>query len=246
MKRSIAFALCTFMLAGAAQAAGHRTEWGYAGPHGAEHWGDLEESFAACKKGQFQSPIDIVTTTRVTHDTIGFDYRPTSAKVVNNGHTIKVVPAKGGSVHLPDGEFDLLQFHFHSPSEVTFDGRAYPLTAHFVHRNAAGQLAVVAVLFRQGANNPILAPVFSALPHDRGDRNKIERLNVSELLPVSRNYYAFDGSLTTPPCTEGVKWYVLREPVEASAGQIAAFREIYPMNARPTQPLHGRAVTGSE
>jgi carbonic anhydrase len=221
--------------------------WGYAGKHAAQHWGDLQPDFAACKRGREQSPIDIRGAKKSAASApLVFSYKASAAEVVNNGHTIQVNLASGGSVGLASGSAQLLQFHFHAPSEEKIAGKSYPLVAHLVHKNAEGQLAVVGVLFKLGKTNPALAKVFAAMPSQAGDNKLLaESFDASDLLPAQRGYYAFMGSLTTPPCSEGVRWQVLKTPVELSRAQLEAFRRLYPMNARPVQPLNGRKIEES-
>lgn len=226
-----------------AQASDQHAHWSYSGEHGAKQWGDMEPGFAECKLGKQQSPIDIRGVVKAELPTIGFDYKQSSAEVVNNGHTIQVNLAAGGSVMLDSGEYKLLQFHFHTPSEERIKGKAYPMVAHLVHKNAEGMLAVVAVLFKQGKENAALKAAFSALPAKEGASTVLEGgINAADILPAKRNYYKFVGSLTTPPCSEGVRWQVLKQPVELSRAQIAAFQKLYKMNARPVQPLNGRRI----
>ncbi|MBV8158195.1 MAG: carbonic anhydrase [Dyella sp.] len=228
-------------------AAEHHTHWSYSGHTGPEHWGDLAPDFAVCKNGTSQSPIDIRGATPEQLTPIDFRYQPSTAKVINNGHTIEVRPAAGNSATTPAGDYQLVQFHFHAPSEYTIDGKHYPLSAHLVHRNEKGELAVVGVMFEVGAANKALAPVFSALPkRDAAPAALRGKLNLGGMLPAERGYYSFAGSLTTPPCSEGVQWYVLKQPVTVSHAQLEAFRKLYPMNARPVHPAHGRAVAVSQ
>jgi carbonic anhydrase len=152
----------------------------------------------------------------------------------------------GSNVNIDGKPYQLLQFHFHTPSEERINGKSYPLVAHMVHKNAEGKLAVVAVLFRQGKENAALKPVFDALPGAEGEKAALGNgFDAAALLPKDRAYYAFTGSLTTPPCSEEVTWRVLKTPVEISASQLAAFRKLYPMNARPVQPLNDRSVEAS-
>ncbi|WP_423222091.1 carbonic anhydrase [Ideonella lacteola] len=226
--------------------AAHSPHWSYDGPTSALHWAELEPGFQTCGIGQEQSPINIETS-RVTASPdarpLGFGYTPSEGSVVNNGHTIQVDLAQAGSLVLDDGAYGLVQFHFHTPSEEQIDGQSYPLVAHLVHRNEQGRLAVVAVLFKLGQENAALKPVFAKLPTDVDGRRALTApLDVTALLPATRAHYAFAGSLTTPPCSEGVRWHVLKTPVEISPAQLAAFKAIYTMNARPVQPLNGRAV----
>lgn len=238
---------CTLLAATAlaATAKDDKPHWGYDGSNGAQAWGDLEPGFAACKLGKFQSPIDIrdQEAKKAPLPPIRFGYAAAPAEVVNNGHTIQVNLPAGGTVGLADGEYKLLQFHFHTPSEEKINGKPYPMVAHLVHQDATGKLAVVAVLMKEGKDNAALKPVFDKLPGKEGDKRALpSTLNLTGLLPAARAYYRFKGSLTTPPCSEDVSWQVLKQPVEISKAQLDAFRKLYPMNARPTQPLNGRTV----
>lgn len=243
MKLKIIIASLMFAVSLSAQADGHAAHWSYSGEHGAKQWGDMEPGFAECKLGKQQSPIDIRGSTKSELQAIGFNYSQSGAEVINNGHTIQINLASGGAVMLDSGEYKLLQFHFHTPSEERIKGKAYPMVAHLVHKNAEGQLAVVAVLFKQGKENAALKAVFADLPAKEGESKKLEAgINTADILPSTRNYYKFVGSLTTPPCSEGVRWQVLKEPVELSKAQIAAFQKLYKMNARPVQPLNGRKI----
>lgn len=223
--------------------------WDYqnTGHSGPAHWGDLEEGFAGCKLGKVQSPIDIRGAKKAKLEPIGFNYAAGPAEVVNNGHTVQVNLAAGGSIKLHNTEYKLLQFHFHTPSEEKVNGQSYPLVAHFVHKNDAGKLAVVAVLFKEGAANGPLKAVFDSLPAKAGETKALDGgLDPAAILPAQRGYYAYRGSLTTPPCSEGVRWQVLKDSVTLSPAQLSAFQKLYPMNARPVQPLNGRALEVSE
>lgn len=237
------------LMAGAmsAQAASAGPHWGYAGKAGAAHWSELDQGFEACKLGKEQSPIDIRGAKPEALAPIGFHYAGSAAEIVNNGHTVQVNLANGGSVKLASGEYKLVQFHFHTPSEEKIHGKSYPLVAHLVHKDDAGKLAVVAVLFKLGHQNAALKQVFAGLPATAGDKHALEgEFNVESILPAKRGYFAYMGSLTTPPCSEGVHWQVLQAPVEISKGQLAAFRKLYAMNARPVQALNGRSIAVSK
>ena len=220
--------------------------WSYHGHGSAAHWAELDEGFKLCKLGKHQSPINVDTRAvekASAAKPLGFAYAAETGEVVNNGHTIQVNLPAAGSITLDGVEYKLLQFHFHTPSEEKIDGRSYPLVAHLVHKNAEGQLAVVAVLFKAGKENSALKPVFDHLPAKEGETLKLDvAINPADLLPANRAYYAFTGSLTTPPCSEEVHWQVLKTPVELSASQLGAFRKLYKMNARPVQPLNDRKV----
>jgi carbonic anhydrase len=221
--------------------------WGYQGATGPEHWGDLKPEYAVCKTGRKQSPINITGPLERDGTPLRFHYQSSPLKVVNNGHTIQVNYAPGSAVELGSDWFQLLQFHFHTPSEERVNGRAYEMVGHLVHRNQRGQLAVVAVLLTVGKENRLLRTVWEHLPMSEGPEQLVEsaEVDVSELLPRNREkYYGFTGSLTTPPCTEGVRWLVLKTPVEMSRAQWNTFRRVFPHNARPVQPLYGRVLYG--
>lgn len=230
-----------------AYAEGGAPHWGYVGRAGAAHWGDLDKGFAECKLGKEQSPINIVTkkVQRSKLPPLKLTYQASDGELINNGHTIQIDLTDGGDAVFPSGDYKLVQFHFHTPSEEEINGKRFPLVAHLVHRNAAGNLAVIAILFKQGKENAALKNLFAGLPAKEGKEPLKTEFDASALLPTSLGYYSFKGSLTTPPCSEGVAWYVLRKPVELSAAQIEAFRKIFKMNARPVQPLNGRVVLES-
>jgi carbonic anhydrase len=239
----IAALFCCYGLALASGGGGH---WGYAGEGGPEHWGDLSPQFAACKEGRKQSPVDLTGMVDVELPAIEFAYGMVPLEVLNNGHTIQANYAAGSRIAVAGQTYDLLQFHFHSPSENTINGRSFPLEAHLVHKAADGRLAVVAVMFEEGATNAVLEKVWKVMPAEEGsvERAENESVSVDELLPASRDYYAFDGSLTTPPCTEGVKWMVLKQPMTVSPEQVQHFvHTLHGPNNRPVQPLYGRTVS---
>lgn len=243
MKKILLMLAAALAAMGSAQAAGTAAHWEYKGKAGAAHWGELEQDFAACKLGKAQSPIDIRHEKAGAPAPIGFGYTAGEADIVNTGHTVQVNLPHGGTAHLASGDYQLVQLHFHTPSEERIHGKRYPLVAHLVHKNAAGELAVVAVLFKEGKENTALKPVFAELPAHEGDHRAIAgEFDAGALLPAGHGYYAYMGSLTTPPCSEGVHWQVMKEPVDISKAQLSAFRKLYPMNARPVQPLNGRVV----
>jgi carbonic anhydrase len=234
----VSLGLCTQVMA----RNDHASSWTYSAQTGPEHWGELQDDYKLCSTGKAQSPIDIGDAVKADLTPLAFSYRSSSATVLNNGHTIQVSPVDAGGITLSSGDYSLVQLHFHTPSEEKIQGRAYPLVAHFVHRNAAGELAVVAVLFEEGVENPALQSILSNMPKTTGDMVNLPLQNIADLLPATRHYYSYMGSLTTPPCSEGVRWHVLTQPVQLSAAQLQAFQALYPMNARPVQPLNGRTV----
>jgi carbonic anhydrase len=229
-----------------AYAEDHAPHWGYGGEHGPSHWGGMEAGFAECKLGKEQSPIDIENPTKAALPALDFKYTKGAAEIVNNGHTVQVNLADGGVLNLDGVPYKLVQFHFHTPSEEKVHGKPYSMVVHMVHQSADGKLAVVAVLIKEGKANAALAPVFDHMPAKEGSKAAIDGgFDVVGVLPSEMGYYKFNGSLTTPPCSEGVRWQVLKTPVEASKSQIAAFQKLYKMNARPVQPLNGRKVEES-
>ena len=219
--------------------------WAYDGTGGPDRWGDIEPGFATCKTGMVQSPIDIRGAKPADLPAIAFDYKPSPLKVIDNGHTIQVNYAPGSSITVGGTRYELLQFHFHTPSEERIDGKSNDLVAHLVHRDAAGKLGVVAVLIDSGGEpQPVLGTIWKNLPATKNQESSPANvsINVADLLPRSRGYYAFQGSLTTPPCSEDVRWMVLKSPVMVAESDIAAFARLYAMNARPVQPVNGRPI----
>jgi carbonic anhydrase len=236
--------------AATAHAGSHPAHWSYSGATGPAKWSGIDEKFGTCALGQTQSPIDIRTADvqAAALPAISFDYKPTPLKIIDNGHTIQVNIAPGSSITVGDKRYDLLQFHFHKPSEERVDGKAYALVAHLVHRSEDGKLAVVAVLMDKGAKHPLIQAVFDNLPTTKEKESAVAGIGIdlNALLPENRAYYSFAGSLTTPPCSEEVSWFVLKTPTQVSAEQIARFGRVYAMNARPVQPLNGRVVQASQ
>jgi len=230
----------------ASDLAQHDVHWSYEGDTGPAHWGELSPEFKKCKSGWMQSPINVTQVHPAGFSLIQFNYEPTPLSVENNGHTIKV-NYSGESHIMIDGErHKLVQFHFHSPSENAANGEPFDLVAHLVHANDAGGLAVVAVMFSQGAENAALKKIWRDMPASAGESvEKRDDINAADLLPDDHTYYHFMGSLTTPPCTEGVRWYVLERPVSVGEKQLAEFRKLYHGNVRPVQRLNGRSVRSS-
>ena len=244
---SVAFLLMT-MNAGHAQTQEAKPPethaWDYGSKHGPQHWGDLKSEFATCSTGHRQSPIDIQKAEKAALSPIVFDYKASSLRIVDNGHTIMASYDAGSSIRVGDVEYQLKQFHFHHPSEEKIHGKVYDMVAHLVHADAGGHLAVVAVLLEHGKDNALIRELFKHIPKEKGKEAHLDsvQINVADLLPKDRGYYTFEGSLTTPPCSEGVTWFVLKQPVSISAGELSEFSKVYPHNARPTQPLQGRVV----
>lgn len=223
---------------------GHETPWGYEGEGSPGNWGGLRPEFSLCGLGQFQSPVDIRPTFSADLPDLAFDYRSSPLEILNNGHTVQVNFPEGSVLNAGGVLHRLLQLHFHTPSENTIDGKAYSMEMHLVHRTEAGTLGVVGVMIGEGGHNEAAEKTWRHLPPRKTGAVTHEdvTVNAAELLPSDLRYYRFMGSLTTPPCTEGVNWYVLREPVYFSKGQVEKFRRIFPMNARPVQPLNSRMI----
>ena len=229
-----------------AAAGEHAKHWAYSGDGGPETWGSLKPEFAKCSTGQRQSPIDIRGGVTVNLDPVQFDYRGTGFNVVDNGHTVQVNIGSGNAIEVMGRRYELVQFHFHRPSEERINGRQFDMVVHMVHKDPEGKLAVVAVLLDRGSAQPVIQTVWNALPLEKGEAVPAPtQIDVAQLLPEDRRYYTYMGSLTTPPCSEGVLWMVMKQPVALSPSQIGIFARLYPMNARPIQKVSGRMIKES-
>jgi carbonic anhydrase len=221
--------------------------WDYDGAHGPAHWATLKPEFAACAKGERQSPIDIKDGLRLQLDPVRFDYKPSAFRVVDTGHTVQANIAAGNTIEVMGRRYELQQFHFHRPSEERIDGRVYDMDVHLVHKDPEGRLAVVAVLLESGSALPVVQAVWNNLPLEKGEELAARvPIDPAALLPAERGYYTYMGSLTTPPCSEGVVWMVMKQAVTISPEQIGVFTRLYPMNARPVQAASGRMIKESE
>jgi carbonic anhydrase len=225
---------------------GHAPHWSYSGEVGPKAWGGLRPEFIKCGTGTRQSPIDIRGGIAVDLEPVQFDYRAGGFSVIDNGHTVQVNLEPGNSIVARGERYDLVQFHFHRPSEERIDGRIFDMVVHLVHKDPEGRLAVVAVLLDRGSAQPIVQTVWNNLPLEKHQESPARAvLDLNHLLPADRGYYTYMGSLTTPPCTEGVLWMVMRQPVAVSPEQIEIFSRLYPMNARPVQQAAGRMIKQS-
>ncbi|MEO6276238.1 carbonic anhydrase family protein [Roseateles sp.] len=224
--------------------------WGYAGDLGAEHWASLAPENKTCGVGTRQSPIDIRDAIAVDLAPIAFDYRPSAFSVLDDGHTVQVNVAPGNGITVMGRRYELVEFHFHRPSEERLNGKQFDMSAHLVHKDSQGRQAIVAVLLERGADNkaqPLLQTVWANLPLEKGEALQAQaQIDLSQLLPAERGYATYMGSMTTPPCSEGVLWMVLRQPVPLTAQQIGVFSRLYPMNARPLQAGSGRLIKESQ
>jgi len=235
-------------LGSAAAADAPAAHWTYGGHGGPAEWAALNPEFATCKLGKHQSPIDIHGAKTADLPAIKFNYQPTPLAVIDNGHTIQVNYAPGSWIDVGGTRYDLVQFHFHKPSEEKIDGKSHAMVAHLVHKSADGKLAVVAVLLDGGGASATIDTIWKNLPKEKEKQVVVAQTSVdaSTLLPKDHGYYTFQGSLTTPPCSEDVTWLVLKSPMRISNDEIARFASIYPMNARPTQPLNHRLIEVSK
>ncbi len=226
----------------------HSAHWAYSGPDGPEKWAKLDPAYSACALGHTESPINIVHAEPSDLPALKLDYQPTPLNIIDNGHTIQINLAPGSMLTVGDKGYVLKQFHFHHPSEQHVNGKALPLEAHLVHQDSDGHLAVVAVLFQEGRANPLLDTLWKNIPAVKDKAEDVPSVSIQalDLLPADRGYFTFAGSLTTPPCTEGVTWYEFRSYATVSAEQVAAFAKIYPTNARPIQPAHSRNILQSK
>jgi carbonic anhydrase len=230
----------------AAPHAGHASHWSYEGEGGPAQWGAMKPEFAKCSTGTRQSPIDIRDGIRVQLDPVQFDYKPSGFRVIDNGHTVQVNVAAGNAIEVMGRRYELQQFHFHRPSEERIDGRQFDMVVHLVHKDLEGRLAVVAVLLDRGSAQPLVQTIWNNLPLEKGEEVPARgAIDLNALLPPDRSYFTYMGSLTTPPCSEGVLWMVMKQPVPISPEQIAIFSRLYPMNARPVQSASGRLIKES-
>ncbi|MGF1478606.1 MAG: carbonic anhydrase [Cyanophyceae cyanobacterium] len=227
-----------------AQAEGDLPHWSYGGAANPTQWGRLGHDFALCEVGRDQSPINIDADNAIVgaKAEIDFNYGSVPLVVVNNGHTIQVNYAEGSTVRISGEEYELVQFHFHTPSEHTTSGQAYAMELHLVHRNAVGELAVLGIMMTEGIAHSAIATIWEHVPGEKTKAVAESTINAADLLPSSVNYFSYGGSLTTPPCSENVRWYVFAEPIQVSQEQIDRFENLYPVNARPTQPINGRQI----
>jgi len=240
---------CMLVLAGAGTCQQHHPEhtWDYGKSQGPSHWGELKPGFAQCKNGHHQSPIDIRNPQKANLPPIQFDYKPSPLHIIDNGHTVMINYDPGSFILVGGKKYALKQFHVHRPSEEKINGKGYEMVVHLVHADQEGKLAVVAVLLQKGEDNPLVHELWNNLPKEKEKEDFLDsvQIDVAGLLPADRGYYTVPGSLTTPPCSENVMWFVLKHPLSVSAAEIEQFSKLYPHNARPTQPLYDRVVLES-
>ncbi|RRS29910.1 MAG: carbonate dehydratase [Epsilonproteobacteria bacterium (ex Lamellibrachia satsuma)] len=232
------------LMTGCATDEAHNAHWGYTGHNTPETWGHLSDKYRECGVGLNQSPINITHSLHAHLPPLVPSYGSSSKNITDNGHTVQVNMLPGSTLTMDGKTFELKQFHFHSPSENHINGKSFPLEAHFVHLDKQGNIAVVAVMFEEGKSNKALEKVWSKMPAKEGETNILKLSKIAQaLLPKEKHYYRFNGSLTTPPCTEGVRWFVLKTPVTVSKEQVGKFHHLmHYNNNRPIQPLDARIV----
>lgn len=233
----------TLLLTQQSSFAGGGTHWGYTGHEGPQDWGALDPDYHICQSGREQSPININRSTQSSSKPIHFWYSSEPDNIVNNGHTIQVNMEEGSRIKLNGKIYELLQFHFHSPSEHQINGKHAAMVIHFVHQAEDGQLGVIGLLLDKGPSNQIITQLWQHIPKHHGDEVPLpSMIDIKRLLPVNRAYYNYRGSLTTPPCSEGVNWVVLKGRASVSQQQISKFTRIFRKSVRPVQPIHHRTV----
>lgn len=240
----LVFALAGFVASGDTSKPEHAApHWTYEGEEGPSHWGSLSPDYSTCSAGKSQSPIEISHPVPTDASNLQFHYQPSKIKIINNGHTIQVNYDAGSYFELDGVRYDLQQFHFHAPSEHTINGKHAAAEMHLVHKNAEGKLAVVAILIDAGAQNSAFKSMWEHLPAVAGPVQQLTAtVNAANMLPAAQTTYRYDGSLTTPPCSEGVKWIVMMKPIEISQTQINSLAQILKHDNRPIQPLNNRKV----
>ena len=236
-----------------AGAEAHTIHWGYDQADGPGVWGDLSPEFLLCREGQAQSPIDLTDAQAASRDPMDMNYQPDSLRiirhehlvdVINSGHTIQINYDEGSTLTVDATEFELAQYHFHVPSEHAIDGKPVPMEMHLVHVSQQGEIAVLGVLIEEGSHNAAFDPVVEHIPDEAGSQEHLEhvRVDIDDLLPEDPSTFRYPGSLTTPPCSEGVRWLVFVQAVELSAQQIQSFARVIGGNNRPLQPHNGRQL----
>ena len=224
----------------------HGTQWAYEGELGPANWSKINVDWARCGAGNRQSPIDIRDGIKVNLEQIGFDYHPSSFNEINNGHTINVTVGGGNFITVGNETYELQGFHFHRPSEERINGKGTEMVMHLVHKSYDGKIAIVAVLLERGQPHKLMQTVWDNLPLEKNELVAPSLvINPLDALPEKREYFTYMGSLTEPPCTEGVLWLVFKQPRQASPAQMALFSRLYPLNARPVQSSAGRMITES-
>ena len=242
MKKFLPVFLGTIVVGNTVVYADEKVHWDYTDP---THWAELSDDFEMCGIGKNQSPVNLTHMIEAEMKEISFAYQEVSLSETNNKHTIVVNYQNSGHIIVDENTFELGQFHFHAPSEHQIESQSFPLEAHLVHKDAKGNLAVVGIMFTEGEANPFLEKVWQYMPTEEGQKDapKEVTVNAIDLLPENKDYYRYEGSLTTPPCSEGVRWMIMKQPVTASAEQIKQFKAVmHHDDNRPVQPINARVI----
>lgn len=244
MRKMLFTLLSSIILTSGSVVASEKIHWEYSGDAGPKNWGTLDEKFKTCATGRNQSPIDLNNFIEADLKTIDFNYATQATEILNNGHTIQANYAPGSKIKVDGIDFELKQFHFHTPSENHIESQSFPMEAHLVHADSDGNLAVIAIMFSEGKDNLAIEELWSSMPEQAGDKRFLKgKVSAIDLLPKDQDYYRFNGSLTTPPCTEGVRWLVMKNPVNVSKEQVKTFADImHHANNRPIQGIFARPV----
>lgn len=217
--------------------------WTYEGEEGPTHWGELDPTYEVCGKGKSQSPINIFASNEQDIVNTAFHYQPSEVNILNNGHTAQVNYDAGSFIVLDGVRYDVAQFHYHAPSEHKVNGKSFAAELHIVHKSADSGLAVVGLLLQEGAENKAFDPFINNLPAEKSDvKDTGVKINAADLLPSVQTTFRYSGSLTTPPCSEGVNWLVMTTPVELSSDQLSKLESLFEGNNRPVQPLNDRPL----
>ncbi len=233
--------IASLLLGACVQQPQEAPHWTYEGEEGPQHWGEIDPSYAVCGTGENQSPIDISKPIEKDLANISFHYQPSEVNILNNGHTAQVNYDTGSYIELDGSRYDVVQFHYHAPSEHHIDGQAFAAEIHIVHKNAEGKLAVIGILLQQGTENAAFDPFINNLPAEKTDaKDAGNKVNAADFLPAEQTTFRYSGSLTTPPCSEGVSWLVMTSPVEVSAAQLEKLLTVFEGNNRPLQALNER------
>lgn len=224
----------------------HWAHWSYEGDSGPAQWGGLSEEYALCSEGTHQSPIEITESISATLPKLELNYQTVPLSIKNNGHSVGIKLDNAGELKFGDQSYQILQVHFHAPSEEVINGQHAELSLHFVHKNKQGQFAVLDVLANKGDSNPLIEELIKVWPKTPDEGQQFETtIDITQLLPEDQNYYTYWGSFTTPPCWEGVRWMILKQPITVSEQQLATIHSAYQGNVRPTQPINARYILSS-
>ncbi len=247
-----AFLIAVTVLVSSALQAQWKTPWAYEGVRGPDHWSELDPYYSLCSLGKQQSPIDIRAAEKAQLPALQFEYKSEPLKyLINNGYTIRVnyhdTPGTGNFLIVGEQRYQLTQLHFHRPSEEYIHGKRYDMVLHLMHQSSDGKVAGVAVFLQTGKANSTIQQIWEHMPQTAGKEEDIPgvEVNPAGMLPRDMGYYLYMGSVTAPPCTEAVTWFVLKTPIDVSAEQVQAFARLYPHDVRPLQPLNGRTVKES-